>query len=871
MRKLLVIISLFSLFLVSNVIVRAAMPSTVEVTVTSSFDKYNKGISQGAPVSLALGSNLSLDASGIDTENTFAFWVINGVVRNGLSELDSIRVKSSMHIQAVFHKAGEHAVLFVDSNGKLISTEYVLNGEDVTAPSYSGYTKLGMSVDTTIPWKTLNGVTSLTAINSSRVYVLQYTTDVAEVTITLSGATVSSVVANRNDVVTLVASNLSTFKYWKNASDEVLSFESTYVFTATKNMTITAEYADETQTPANLVTISEDLGIREGYDTYVGRFELQSGFAFEYGFLVSKTSSDVTLESSDVEIVKSNAYNAETNEFIMSFTTGSYMSVKAYLIADEGTLVNYVSGSNRTTELSGFASDLFISEYIEGSSSNKAIEIFNGTGSTVNLETFSVKLYTNGSATAGTTLNLTGSLAHNETLVIVNSQAAPELLSLGDVISGITNFNGDDSIELLNGTLVIDSFGQIGYDPGDSWSANGVVSVNLTLIRNSNVNGGRVASSTSFDISEEWVATTLDDFSNLGSHVMTQGTTLSNSDKSLVDINSLSVPPAKKDTVQLSLPIVGPNQSAITWTSDSPHIITNAGIVTLPSGQPETVILTARVVNGSSVRNKEFKVIVGLTDADKVAADKEVLSLVSLTINESGSMGLPTSGTIHNSTITWISSNEDLISNDGLVTLPMSGSTQVTLTATLVNGNSESVTKEFLVTVVSSGTTIDYLTTILSGRSLSDAIGTDSNTTLTAGYSFTTPEPDIDYATGLGLDTSIFDVQFIKNSATMWAVNTGVLRGYYNASGSSEVRILTTGNFLISEITINLKGADATGANSLNVNDVIYDFSIDGSKTTGTDSVNVTGLDTQSLSIQANTSKRMYIESIEIIYYTLNP
>lgn len=47
------------------------------------------------------------------------------------------------------------------------------------------------------------------------------------------------------------------------------------------------------------------------------------------------------------------------------------------------------------------AKDLIISEYVEGSSNNKAIEIYNGTGETVNLSDYSVELYLNGSKEAG--------------------------------------------------------------------------------------------------------------------------------------------------------------------------------------------------------------------------------------------------------------------------------------------------------------------------------------------------------------------------------------------------------------------------------------------------------------------------------------
>ena len=52
------------------------------------------------------------------------------------------------------------------------------------------------------------------------------------------------------------------------------------------------------------------------------------------------------------------------------------------------------------------ASELFFSEYIEGTSFNKAVEIYNGTGSTVNLAGYVVELYSNGAASPSQSLTL---------------------------------------------------------------------------------------------------------------------------------------------------------------------------------------------------------------------------------------------------------------------------------------------------------------------------------------------------------------------------------------------------------------------------------------------------------------------------------
>ena len=51
---------------------------------------------------------------------------------------------------------------------------------------------------------------------------------------------------------------------------------------------------------------------------------------------------------------------------------------------------------------SAATSDVFISEYVEGSSNNKAVEIFNGTGAAVDLAAggYQLEMYFNGPTTA---------------------------------------------------------------------------------------------------------------------------------------------------------------------------------------------------------------------------------------------------------------------------------------------------------------------------------------------------------------------------------------------------------------------------------------------------------------------------------------
>jgi predicted extracellular nuclease len=71
------------------------------------------------------------------------------------------------------------------------------------------------------------------------------------------------------------------------------------------------------------------------------------------------------------------------------------------------------------------AGDLFISEYVEGTSFNKALEIFNPSGASVDLaaEGYSVQVFSNGSTTASLTVNLSGVVAPGDVHVVIHPSA----------------------------------------------------------------------------------------------------------------------------------------------------------------------------------------------------------------------------------------------------------------------------------------------------------------------------------------------------------------------------------------------------------------------------------------------------------------
>jgi len=165
--------------------------------------------------------------------------------------------------------------------------------------------------------------------------------------------------------------------------------------------------------------------------------------------------------------------------------------------------------------------DLFFSEYIEGSSYNKALEIYNGTGSPIDLAAggYTIKQYSNGNTSASATINLTGTLANNDVYVVTQGNASDAIKNVADQIYGTTSlFNGDDALVLSKGATVLDVIGVIGTDPGAEWGTGLTSTADNTLVRKANICSGDPIGSDAFDPAVQWDGYAQDTFSSLGSH-----------------------------------------------------------------------------------------------------------------------------------------------------------------------------------------------------------------------------------------------------------------------------------------------------------------------------------------------------------------
>jgi hypothetical protein len=163
-----------------------------------------------------------------------------------------------------------------------------------------------------------------------------------------------------------------------------------------------------------------------------------------------------------------------------------------------------------TAAAAGATTDLLFSEYIEGSSNNRALEISNATGTTVNLSIYTIKKQTNGAGAWSSGINLSGTLTTGKKFTLVNSAISSTCYSPSSANISTTAtemaFNGNDAVGLFKNGILIDIIGTF-----NGGTAN--FAADVTLRRKGTVTGPK----TTFNRTGEWDTFTSDTCTNLGS------------------------------------------------------------------------------------------------------------------------------------------------------------------------------------------------------------------------------------------------------------------------------------------------------------------------------------------------------------------
>ena len=174
--------------------------------------------------------------------------------------------------------------------------------------------------------------------------------------------------------------------------------------------------------------------------------------------------------------------------------------------------------------------NIFFSEYAEGSSNNKYLEIYNNSDQTVDLTQYAFPNVSNDPTTVGeyeywNTFDAGATIEPFGIYVIANPSADGAILAEADMTFTYLS-NGDDGFKLVYGTedsfTVVDELGDWQGDPGSGWDVAGVSggTANHTLVRKSSVQNGSswsVSAGTTAEDSE-WIVYDQDTWTYLGSH-----------------------------------------------------------------------------------------------------------------------------------------------------------------------------------------------------------------------------------------------------------------------------------------------------------------------------------------------------------------
>ncbi|MDA7881093.1 lamin tail domain-containing protein [Akkermansiaceae bacterium] len=274
---------------------------------------------------------------------------------------------------------------------------------------------------------------------------------------------------------------------------------------------------------------------------------------------------------------------------------------------------------------------LLITQYYEGPSNNKYIELTNVGSESLDLATYTLTRWSNAATEdwkgAGPIptgeVTLSGTLSAGVSFVVANGSAAIPLLAAdADLTSGVITFNEDDSVVLYNG---LDGENLPIFDPANivdavSFTDLGAEGKDLSIVRQNLLPGyNTTVGSTFLDFPAVWQVVTLEDVAAatlgenlyLGSSVLgtsapivtfTAGSTVKREDSTSVELTiQLLNPDAEAVTVDVGFDALGSTAT----TSDIANYTTQT--VTFPAGSPNgaTQTVTVTLTDDSDAESSE--------------------------------------------------------------------------------------------------------------------------------------------------------------------------------------------------------------------------------------------------------------------------
>lgn len=442
---------------------------------------------------------------------------------NGNSSVDLTGWSFSQGVSYTFPStsvsAGEYLIVSLDSSAirntfNVASHQWTSgalsnSGESIVLVNANGDVKDSVKYDDGAPWPTTpdGDGPSLT--------LCDYSSDNSNVTNWYASGVSTGIIILQNEVKCspLAADNVVCTTNPIIAFESISTMVNENVGTVTINLTITNE--------SSMVTSA---------DVIVGTASTANSadYTFTDPTTVTFPANSTTIQSFDV-VINDDSNPEATEEIILEI---------------QNLTNNAVAGSNSTHKIIIYdndeislanCSELFFSEYIEGSSNNKALEIYNPTQQNIDLSNYTIYRYNNGDVMPTDTLMLSGTINSEDVYVIAGAYAdSANIRAKSDTLNDICYFNGNDALALYNNNSIVDVIGLVGENPGESWSVDTGSTKNYTLVRKQSVlKGTNLWTNVG---STQWTAYSKNDFSFIGSHVKDACSTTSINENSLDNI-----------------------------------------------------------------------------------------------------------------------------------------------------------------------------------------------------------------------------------------------------------------------------------------------------------------------------------------------
>ncbi|WP_442266241.1 endonuclease [Tenacibaculum sp. ZS6-P6] len=366
-----------------------------------------------------------------------------------------------------------------------------------------------------------------------------------------------------------------------------------------------------------------------------------------------------------------------------------------------------ISGNSNTVTITtqnsgnnggGNASDLLISEYIEGSSYNKAIEIANFTGSAIDLSSYSLRKVTNGSGSFSSVLNLSGQLANGQVYVIGNNNASTAITNVANITeNSVTTFNGNDAIGLFKNEVLIDLIG--------NQNSSATFAQDVTLRRKSTI----TAPNNNYTASE-WDSFSTDTFSGLGTHTM---------DTNSADTTAPTTPSG------LIASNITQTSTNLAWTASTDNIAVTGYDVYRGTTKLSTVTTTNYTVTGLIAETNYSFSVRAIDAAGNTSNSSNIVNVTTLPVPDTTApttpSGLVASNTSQTSTdLAWTASTDNIAVTGYDVYQGNTKITTVTNTNYTVNNLTANTNYNFSVKAVDEAGNISNSSNVVSITTLSE-------------------------------------------------------------------------------------------------------------------------------------------------------